>query len=179
MNKLVVHIHNKHTYMASMNQLTKMAVDQSCNRFQISLIRYLGLSHQQLPYFISLFKRLLKLTFYFHQHFHLLCSIVHSDDSYDAEEEQQDQDEEVSVYNEKENARQPVTSHLQLRVLENGEEILESDDSVGEVRGETLTEVPWDVRVRILTICFRSISKYYQRPKTIWNQDVRYSLSSV
>jgi hypothetical protein len=37
--------------MASMNQLTKMAVDQSCNRFQISLIRYLGLSHQQLPYF--------------------------------------------------------------------------------------------------------------------------------
>jgi hypothetical protein len=77
MNNLVVHIHNKHTYMASMNQLTKMAVDQSCNRFQISLIRYLGLSHQQLPIFISLFKRLLKLTFYFHQHFHLLCSIVH------------------------------------------------------------------------------------------------------
>jgi hypothetical protein len=29
-----------------MNQLTKMAVDQSCNRFQISLIRYLGLSHR-------------------------------------------------------------------------------------------------------------------------------------
>jgi hypothetical protein len=77
MNKLVVHIHNKHTYMARLNQLTKMAVDQSCNRFQISLIRYLGLSHQQLPIFISLFKRLLKLTFYFHQHFHLLCSIVH------------------------------------------------------------------------------------------------------
>jgi hypothetical protein len=36
-----------------------MAVDQSCNRFQISLRRYLGLSHQQLPIFISLFKRLL------------------------------------------------------------------------------------------------------------------------
>jgi hypothetical protein len=32
----------KHTYMASMNHLTKMAVDQSCNRFQISLIRYWG-----------------------------------------------------------------------------------------------------------------------------------------
>jgi hypothetical protein len=55
MNKLVVHIHNKHIYMASMNQLTKMAVDQSCNRFQISLIRYLGLSHQQLPYFYYTF----------------------------------------------------------------------------------------------------------------------------
>jgi hypothetical protein len=42
--------------MASMNQLTKMAVDQSCNRFQISLIRYLGLPHQQLPYFYFTFK---------------------------------------------------------------------------------------------------------------------------
>jgi hypothetical protein len=102
-----------------------------------------------------------------------------SDDSYNAEEEQQDQDEEVSVYNEKANARQPVTSHLQLCVLVNGEEISESDDSVGEVRGETLTEVPWDVRMRILTNRFQSISKYYQRPKQIWNQDVRYSLSSV
>jgi hypothetical protein len=29
MNKLIVHIHNKHTYIARMNQLTKMAVDQS------------------------------------------------------------------------------------------------------------------------------------------------------
>jgi hypothetical protein len=103
-----------------------------------------------------------------------------SNDSYDAEEEQQDQDEEVSVYNEKENARQPVTSHLQLCVLVNGEEISESDNLVGEVCGETLTEVPWDIRVRILTIRFRSISKHGdQRPKTIWNQDVRYSLSSV
>jgi hypothetical protein len=67
----------KHTYMASMNQLTKMTVDQSCNRFQISLIRYLGLSHQQLPYFISLFNVLLKLTIITHLHFHLLSSIVH------------------------------------------------------------------------------------------------------
>jgi hypothetical protein len=55
MNNLVVHIHNKHTYMARMNQLTKMAVDQSCNRFQIFLKRYWGLSHQQLPYFYFAF----------------------------------------------------------------------------------------------------------------------------
>jgi hypothetical protein len=67
----------KHTYMASKNQLTKMAVDKSCNRFQISLIRYLGLPHQQLPYFISLFNVLLKLAIVIHQHFHLLSSIVH------------------------------------------------------------------------------------------------------
>jgi hypothetical protein len=37
-----------------------MAVDQSCNRFQISLIRYLGLSHQQLPYFYFTFLTLTK-----------------------------------------------------------------------------------------------------------------------
>jgi hypothetical protein len=49
--------------MASMNQLTKMAVDQSCNRFQISLIRYLGLTHHQLSYFILLFKRFTKAHF--------------------------------------------------------------------------------------------------------------------
>jgi hypothetical protein len=61
-----------------MSQLTKMAVDQSCNRFQISLIRYLGLPHQQLPYFISLLNILLKLTIFIHQHFHLLSSIVHN-----------------------------------------------------------------------------------------------------
>jgi hypothetical protein len=48
------------TYMASMNQLTKMAVDQSCNKFQISLIRYLGLPHQQLPYFYFTFKSFTK-----------------------------------------------------------------------------------------------------------------------
>jgi hypothetical protein len=46
-----------------MNQLTKMAVDQSCNRFQISLKRYLGLSHQQLPYFYFTFKRFTKAHF--------------------------------------------------------------------------------------------------------------------
>jgi hypothetical protein len=62
--------------MASMNQLTKMVVDQSCNRFQTSLIRYLGLPHQQLPYFISLFNILLKLTIIIHQSFHLLSSTV-------------------------------------------------------------------------------------------------------
>jgi hypothetical protein len=90
-----------------------------------------------------------------------------SEDSYNAEEEQEDQDEEVSVYSEKKNARQPGTSHLRLPVLVNGEEVSESDASVGEVRGETLTEVPWDVRVRILTIRFRSISKYYQRQKNL------------
>jgi hypothetical protein len=49
--------------MASMNQLTKMAVDQSCNRFQISLIRYLGLTHYQLSYSILLFKRFTKAHF--------------------------------------------------------------------------------------------------------------------
>jgi hypothetical protein len=76
MNKLVVHIHNKHTYMAIMNQLTKMAVDQSCNRFQISLIRYLGLSLSNYPIFISLLNILPKLTIIIHQHFHLLFSIV-------------------------------------------------------------------------------------------------------
>jgi hypothetical protein len=66
--------------MASRNQLTKMAVDQSCNRFQILLIRCLGLPHQQLPYFISLFYvLLLRLTIIIHQHFHLLSSIVHQD----------------------------------------------------------------------------------------------------
>jgi hypothetical protein len=48
-----------------MNQLTKMAVDQSCNRFQISLIRYLGLSHQQLPYFYFTFKRFTKAHNYY------------------------------------------------------------------------------------------------------------------
>jgi hypothetical protein len=67
-----------HTHMASINQLTKMAVDQSCNRFQISLIRDLGLPHQQLAYFISLFKFFLKLTIIIHQHFQLLSSIVHT-----------------------------------------------------------------------------------------------------
>jgi hypothetical protein len=49
--------------MARMNQLTNMAVDQSCNRFQISLIRYLGLSHQQLPYLYFTFKTLTKAHF--------------------------------------------------------------------------------------------------------------------
>jgi hypothetical protein len=71
--------------MARLNQLTKMAVDQSCNRFQISFIRYLGLSHQQLPYFYFTYNELLKLTIIIHQHFHLLFSIVHylhSDASY-------------------------------------------------------------------------------------------------
>jgi hypothetical protein len=51
--------------MARLNQLTKMAVDQSCNRFQISLIRYLGLSHQQLPYFYFTFKRFTKAHNYY------------------------------------------------------------------------------------------------------------------
>jgi hypothetical protein len=100
-----------------------------------------------------------------------------SDDSYDAEVEpeveQGDEDEEVSVYNEKENGMQPSKSHLRLRVLVNGEEISESDDSVGEVREETQTVVPWDGRVRILTIRFRRIFKYCQRPENIWNQDVQ------
>jgi hypothetical protein len=50
--------------MASVNQLTKMAVDQSCNRFQISLIRYLGLP-QQLPYFYFTFKTLTKADNYY------------------------------------------------------------------------------------------------------------------
>jgi hypothetical protein len=48
-----------------MNQLTKMAVDQSCNRFQISLIRYLGLSHQQLPYFYFTYKTITKAHNYY------------------------------------------------------------------------------------------------------------------
>jgi hypothetical protein len=34
------------------------------------------LPHQQLPYFISHFNGLLKLTIIIHQHFHLLSSIV-------------------------------------------------------------------------------------------------------
>jgi hypothetical protein len=77
MNKLVVHIHdNTYIHGKYENKMTKMAVGQSCNRFQISLIRYLGLPHQQLHYFISLFKVLLKLTIIIHQHFHLLSSIV-------------------------------------------------------------------------------------------------------
>jgi hypothetical protein len=62
--------------MASRNQPTKMAVDQSCNRFQISSIKYLGLPHQQLPYFISLLSVLLKHTIIIHQHCHLLSSIA-------------------------------------------------------------------------------------------------------
>jgi hypothetical protein len=48
-----------------MNQLTKMAVDQSSNRFQISLISYLGLSHQQLLHFYFTFKRFTKAHNYY------------------------------------------------------------------------------------------------------------------
>jgi hypothetical protein len=62
--------------MASRSQLTKMTVGHSCNRFQISLIRFLGLPHQQLPYFILQFKFYLKVTIIIHQHFHLLFSKV-------------------------------------------------------------------------------------------------------
>jgi hypothetical protein len=75
-------------------------------------------------------------------------NVSFSDDSYDAEVEpeveQGDEDEEVSEYYEKENGMQPSKSHLQLCVLVNGEEILESNDSVGEVCEETQTAVPWD-----------------------------------
>jgi hypothetical protein len=59
-----------------------------------------------------------------------------SDHSYEAdvepEVEQEDEDKEVCVSNEKENGMQPSKSHLRLRVLVNGEEISESDDSVGD-----------------------------------------------
>ena len=59
-----------------------------------------------------------------------------SDDSYEAEVESQveqgDEDKEVCVSNEEENEMQPSKSHLRLRVLVNGEEISESDDSVGD-----------------------------------------------
>jgi hypothetical protein len=58
------------------------------------------------------------------------------DDSYEAdvepEVEQGDEEKKVCVSNEKENGMQPSKSHLQLRVLVNGEEISESDDSVGD-----------------------------------------------
>jgi hypothetical protein len=108
-------------------------------------------------------------------------NVSFSNDSYDAEvepkEEQRHKDEEGSVSNEKENGMKPSRSHLQLRVLVNGEEILESDDSVGEVREDTQTVVPWDGRVRILTHRFQSIFKYCHRPENIWNQDVHFSLS--
>jgi hypothetical protein len=56
-------------------------------------------------------------------------NVSFSDDSYDAEVEpaveQGDEDEEVSVSNEKENGMKPSRSHLRLRVLVNEEEILE------------------------------------------------------
>jgi hypothetical protein len=108
-------------------------------------------------------------------------NVSFSNDSYDAEVEpkveQGDEDEEVSVSNENENGMKPSRSHLQLRVLVNGEEILESDDSVGEVCEDTQTVVPWDGRVRILTHPFQSIFKYCHRPENIWNQDVHFSLS--
>jgi hypothetical protein len=108
-------------------------------------------------------------------------NVSFSDDSYDAEVEpeveQGDEDEEVSVSNEKENGMKPSRSHLRLCVLVNGEEILESDNSVGEVREDTQTVVPWDGRVRILTHRFQSISKYCHRPENMWNQDVHFSLS--
>jgi hypothetical protein len=59
-----------------------------------------------------------------------------SDDSYEADVEpkveQGDEEKEVCVSNEKVNGMQPSKSHLQLRVLVNGEEILESDNSVGD-----------------------------------------------
>jgi hypothetical protein len=104
-----------------------------------------------------------------------------SDDSYDAEVEpeveQGDEDKKVSVSNEKENGMKPSRSHLRLCVLVNGEEILESDDLVGEVREDTQTVVPWDGRVRILTHRFQSIFKYCHRPENMWNQDVHFSLS--
>jgi hypothetical protein len=108
-------------------------------------------------------------------------NVSFSDDSYDAEVEpeleQGDEDEEVSASNEKEKGMKPSTSHLQLRVLVNGEGILESDDSVGEVREDTQTVVPWDGQVRILTHHFQSIFKYCHRPENMWNQDVHFSLS--
>jgi hypothetical protein len=104
-----------------------------------------------------------------------------SDDSYDAEVEpeveQGDEDKKVSVSNEKENGMKPSRSHLRLCVLVNGEEILELDDLVGEVREDTQTVVPWDGRVRILTHRFQSIFKYCHRPENMWNQDVHFSLS--
>jgi hypothetical protein len=46
---------------------------------------------------------------------------------------------EVCVSNEKENGMQPSKSHLRLRVLVNGEEILD-DDSVGDDWGEEVRE---------------------------------------
>jgi hypothetical protein len=59
-----------------------------------------------------------------------------SDDSYEAdvepEVEQGEEEKEVCVSNEKENRMQPSKSHLRLRVLVNREEILESDDLVGD-----------------------------------------------
>lgn len=61
-------------------------------------------------------------------------NLFFSDDSYDTEGEREDGQEEVSVSDEKENATQTSTSNLRLRVVVNGEEISESDDSVGEVR---------------------------------------------
>jgi hypothetical protein len=48
-----------------MNQLTRMEVDQSCNRFPISLIRYLRLTHHQLYYFILFFNHFTKANFLF------------------------------------------------------------------------------------------------------------------
>jgi hypothetical protein len=102
-----------------------------------------------------------------------------SDDSYDAEVEPEVEqgDEEVSVSNEKEYEMKPSRSHLRLYVLVNGEEILESDDLVGEVREDTQTVVPWDGRVRILTHRFQSIFKYCHRPENMWNKDIHFSLS--
>jgi hypothetical protein len=106
-----------------------------------------------------------------------------SDNSYDAEVEpkveQRGEDKEVSISNEKENGMQPSRSHLRLRVLVNGEEILESNDLVGEIREETQTVVPWDGRVRILTHRLQSIFKYFHIPENMWSQGVHFSLSSV
>jgi hypothetical protein len=63
-----------------------------------------------------------------------------SNKSYHAEVGQEDK--EVSKENEKENKQEPNTSHLQLHVLVNGEEISESEASVAEVDEESKTIVP-------------------------------------
>jgi hypothetical protein len=66
-----------------------------------------------------------------------------SDDSYKAdvepEVEQEDEEKEVCISNEKENMMQPSKSHLRLRVLVKGEEILD-DDSFGDDWGGEVHE---------------------------------------
>jgi hypothetical protein len=52
------------------------------------------------------------------------------------------EDKEVSAKNEKENKQEPSTSHLQLCVLVNSEEISESEALVAEVDEESETIVP-------------------------------------